>query len=328
MASKRKIQDTLKLMVTDGCNLSCTYCVPRLQTKKSARKKGLKHTDLLRLVKPLISQGVTRIDFRGGEPLTKKWLYPFLEEILPMPEIERVSLLTNGVVLKDHAAELHQVGVKEIGIHIDSLDFEKYMKITRGDHLYRVYAGLQEAEKVGIPKIRVYALILRGLNHREVVDFALLTKEHAYEVVFLEYVPYDANVTLESRSRLHYPLERIREEIDNFQKLLPVEGEEAEQEPSAFRFEDGKGTIRFLSPIKAHQCTRCSRIVLTTEGLLSPCFLTAKSVDLRPLLAMKEGQEGPAVLEALSKAIRYRPRKMPAQARPFRHCAQFSFLDE
>ena len=326
MASKRRIQDTLKLLVTDGCNLSCTYCVPELQTKKSAKRKGLKHTELLRLVRPLIEQGVTNIDFRGGEPLTKKWLYPFLEELIRMPQIKRISLLTNGVVLKDHAADLQQLGVKELGIHVDSLDFEKYMKITRGDHLYRVYAGLQEAERMGISRIRVYALILRGLNHKEIIDFALLTKENAYEVVFLEYSPYDAEQAGKSRIDLHYPLAKIREEIDNFQKLLPVEGQPNREGP--YRFEDGRGVIRFVSPVKAHRCVRCTRIVLTTEGLLSPCFLTDKTVDLRPLLGLKEGQETPGVTEGLRKIVRSRPRKIPKLDKPFRHCTQFAFLDE
>jgi cyclic pyranopterin phosphate synthase len=301
--------------------------VPELQTKKSAKKKGLKHTELLRLVKPLIEQGVTNIDFRGGEPLTKKWLYPFLEELIRMPQIKRISLLTNGVVLKDHAGDLHQLGVKELGIHVDSLDFEKYMKITRGDHLYRVHAGLQEAERVGISKIRVYALILRGLNHKEIIDFSLLTKENAYEVVFLEYTPYDAAQTGgKSRVELHYPLAKIREEIDNFQKLLPVEDQPNRDE--FFRFEDGKGVIRFVSAVKAHKCVRCARIVLTTEGLLSPCFLTDKTVDMRPLLALKEGQEPPGVMDALRKVVRSRPRKIPKLDKPFRQCTQLAFLDE
>jgi cyclic pyranopterin phosphate synthase len=327
MASKRRIQDTLKLFVTDGCNLSCKYCVPELQSKKSAKRKGLKHTELLRLVRPLIEQGVTNVDFRGGEPLTKKWLYPFLEELIRMAQIKRISLLTNGVVLKDHAGDLQQLGVKELGIHVDSLDFERYMKITRGDHLYRVYAGLQEAERVGIAKIRVYAMILRGLNHKEIIDFALLTKENPYEVVFLEYSPYDADqVGGKSRIDLHYPLARIREQIDNFQKLLPVEGQTGREE--FFRFEDGRGIIRFVSPVKAHKCVRCARIVLTTDGFLSPCFLTDKSVDVRPLLAVKEGQEYPGVMEALRKIVRSRPRKIPKLDKPFRNCTQLAFLDE
>lgn len=327
MASKRRIQDTLKLLVTDGCNLSCTYCVPALQTKKSSKRKGLKHTELFRLVRPLIEQGVTNIDFRGGEPLTKKWLYPFLEELIRMPQIKRISLLTNGVVLKDHAGDLQQLGVKELGIHVDSLDFERYMKITRGDHLYRVYAGLQEAERVGISRIRVYVMVLRGLNHKEIIDFALLTKENAYEVVFLEYSPYDAGqVGGKSRINLRYPLTRIREEIDNFQKLIPVEGHTSRE--GVCRFEDGRGVIRFVSPVKAHKCVQCSRIVLTTEGLLSPCFLTDKTVDLRPLLALKEGQESPGVMEGLRKVVRSRPRKIPKLDKPFRNCTQLSFLDE
>jgi len=327
MASKKKIQDTLKLLVTDGCNLSCVYCVPELQTKKSIRKKGLKHIELLRLVRPLIAQGVENIDFRGGEPLIKKWLIPFLEEIVRIPQMKRISIMTNGVVLKEHASELYQLGVKEIGVHVDSLDFEKYMKITRGDHLYRVYAGLDEAEKLGYDKIRIYVLVVKGLNHKEIIDFALLTKEHPYEVVFMEYVPYDAGeASLRGRESFHYPLASVQEEIDNFQKLLP---RESTWTPiSLTRFEDAKGSIRFLSPVENHVCSRCSRIVLTTEGLLSSCFLTDRPVDLRPCLAVKEGMESADVLEGLKKAIRSRPRKIPKQEKPFQYCVQYCFLDE
>ncbi len=327
MASKKKIQDTLKLLITDGCNLSCIYCVPELQTKQSIRKKGLKHGELLRLVRPLIAQGVENIDLRGGEPLTKKWLIPFLEEIVRIPQMKRISIMTNGVVLKEHATELYQLGVKEIGVHVDSLDFEKYMKITRGDHLYRVYAGLDEAVKIGFDKIRIYVLVVKGLNHKEIIDFALLTKEHPYEVVFLEYVPYDAaEIAQKNRENFHYPLASVHEEIDNFQKLFPVENLIDDEE--FFRFEDAKGVIRFLSPIKGHQCAKCTRIVLTTEGLLSSCFLTDRPVDLRPCLALKEGQETPEVLEGLKKAIRSRPRKIPKQEKPFQYCVQYCFLDE
>lgn len=337
MGTKRKALDTLKLLITDGCNLSCIYCVPDLQTPKSGRKKGLKHGELLRLVRALAAQGIVNVDLRGGEPLTKKWLHPFLEELLRMPQIERVSLMTNGVVLKDQATELHALGLREISVHIDSLNFEKYMKITRGDHLYRVYAGLKAAEEanhVGFDKIRVYTVILRGFNHKEIIDFALLTKEHPYEVVFLEYNPYDATETRSERGGLHFPLRRIREEIDNFQKLFPVKG--APGIPGqVFRFEDGygadgenKGLIRFLNPLEQHTCDQCNRIVLTTDGMLAPCFLSEKSVDLVPLLDSKEGQEVPGVTEALRKALRSRPRKIPRQRKPFQRCMQYCFLDE
>lgn len=333
MASKKKTMDTLKLLVTDGCNLSCIYCVPELQTKKLKKKKGLKHGELLRLVRALINQGVVNIDLRGGEPLTKKWLYPFLEEVIRLPQIKRVSLMTNAVVLKDHAAELRNLGLKEVGIHMDSLNFEKYMKITRGDHLYRVYAGLNAAEEAGFERIKVYAMILKGFNNKEIIDFALLTKEHAYEVVFLEYKPHDTAESKLNRGDLHYPLKKIREEIDNFQKLYPIKVPHVEGD--VYRFEDGyrsggleKGIIRFVSPLKSHRCDRCTRIVLTTDGLLSSCFLTDKVVDLRPLLESKEGQEVSAVVEAMKKTLRSRPRKIPKQEKPFRLCAQYSLVDE
>jgi len=336
MSSKKKTLDTLKLMVTDGCNLSCIYCVPELQTRKLRRKKGLKHAELIRLVRALLPQGVAHIDIRGGEPLIKKWIYPFLEEMQRVPQIRRISLLTNGVVLKDHAAELHAMGLTEVGVHMDSLNFEKYMKITRGDHLYRVHAGLQEAataNKVGFDRIKIYVSILRGFNHKEIIDFALLTKEHPYEVVFLEYKAHDAGEAKSNRGELQYPLEKIQEEIDHFQRLFPVKNTSIPGK--VYRFEDGcvmggreRGLIRFVRPSEHHRCDRCSRIFLTTDGLLSPCFLVDKAVDLQPLLDCKEGQEVAGVLEATKKVVRSRPRKLPRQEKPFRLCAQFSFLDE
>ena len=333
MTSKKKTVDTLKLLITDGCNLSCIYCVPELQTKK-LKKKGLKHGELLRLLRALVSLGIENIDFRGGEPLTKKWLLPLLEETQRMPELKRISLLTNGVVLKDYAVELRNLGLKEVGVHMDSLSFEKYMKITRGDHLDRVYAGLRAAEEAGFERIKVYAMILKGLNSKEIIDFALLTKEHAYEVVFLEYDPHDAGETRESRNNLRYPLRKIRDEIDNFQRLYPIKSP-AIGEGEAFRFEDGfrvgevdKGVIRFVNPLKNHRCDRCSRIVLTTDGLLGSCFLSDKTMDLRPLLDSKEGQEIAGVTDSVSKVLRNRPRKIPGQDKPFRLCSQFCFLDE
>jgi len=333
MAGKKKTVDTLKLLITDGCNLSCIYCVPELQTKK-LKKKGLKHGELLRFVRALAGMGIENIDFRGGEPLTKKWLFPFLEEVVRIPELKRISLFTNGVVMKDYAVELRNLGLREIGVHMDSLNFEKYMKITRGDHLYRVYAGLRAAEEAGFERIRVYAMILKGFNSKEIIDFALLTKEHAYEVVFLEYDPHDAGEVRESRNHLRFPLRKIRDEIDNFQKLYPVRPS-SPGEGEVFRFEDGfkvgeaeKGVIRFLNPLKEHRCDRCSRIVLTTDGLLGSCFLSDKTIDLRPLLDFKEGQEVAGVGDALNKALRNRPKKVPAQEKPFRLCSQLCFLDE
>lgn len=327
MVSKKKSLDTLKLLITDGCNLSCTYCVPESHSRKLPKKKGLKHGELLRLVKALAPQGIVNLDFRGGEPLVKKWFFPFLEEIVRSEQYQRISLMTNGVVLKDHAVLLRELGLKEVNVHMDSLNFEKYRKITRGDHLYRIYAGLQEAEKAGFENIKVYVMILNGLNQKEIIEFSLLTKEHPYQVVFLEYVPYDAAETNSKRRELHFAIERIHEEIDCFQKLLPVT-ECQEEDREVFRFADGKGTIRFLRPLEAHQCDRCTRIVLTTEGMLGPCFLTDKFVDLRPLLALKEGQETSGVSEAVRAAARFRPRKLPKQEKPFRLCGQLCFVDE
>jgi cyclic pyranopterin phosphate synthase len=211
-------------------------------------------------------------------------------------------------------------------VHIDSLNFEKYMTITRGDHLYRVFAGLQEAEKLGMQRIRIYVTVLSGFNNREIIDFALLTKEHPYEIVFLEYLPYDAKETRLSRENLRVPLERMKQEINDFQKIYPFEGTEPGEE--VYRFDDGKGTLRFLSPFRNHHCATCKRVTVTSEGMIGSCFLSERFVDLRPILSLKEGQEHNSILDCLDQALRNRPKKPPRQVKPFRVCSQLSFLDE
>jgi cyclic pyranopterin phosphate synthase len=318
--------DTLKLQITNGCNLACVYCVAEEHQRKGTKKKGIRHTELLRVIKVLVHQGVRYVDFIGCEPMIKKWINPFLDELMRIPELKRVSIITNGVVLKDAAPDLVQLGINTIGVHIDSLNFEKYMTITRGDHLYRVFAGLQEAEKLGIQKIRIYVVVLNGFNNREIIDFALLTKEHPYEVTFLEYIPYDAKETRLSREDLHVPLEHMKKEINEFQKIYPVEGAETGREE--YQFDDGKGTLRFLSPILSHDCGTCKRVTVTTEGMIGACFLSDKFIDLRPALSLKEGQESNGILECCAQALRSRPKKPPRQQRPFRLCSQLSFLDE
>jgi cyclic pyranopterin phosphate synthase len=326
MKPKRGTVETLKLKITSGCNLACVYCVAEDHQRKGAKKKGIRHTELLRVVKVLVDQGVRNIDFIGCEPLVKKWSCAFLDELMKIPELKRVSILTNGVILKDLSAELIQMGIRTIGVHIDSLNFEKYMTITRGDHLYRVFAGLQEAEKLGMQKIRIYVLVLNGFNDKEIIDFGLLTKEHPYEIIFLEYLPYDAKETRPSRENLRVPLERMKQEINDFQKLYPVE--QSDDEGEVYRFDDGKGTMRFVSPFRNHHCGACKRITVTTEGMIGSCFLSDKLIDLRPVLSLKEGQEYNGILQCLDQALRNRPRKPPKQEKPFKLCSQLAFLDE
>lgn len=327
MKTKRGSIDTLKLQMTGGCNLACVYCVTEEQQWKAAKKKGIRHTELLRIVRALVYQGVRNVDFIGCEPLVKKWICPFLDELMKIPELSRVGIITNGIVLKDMCAELVRMGIKSIGVHIDSLDFQKYMTVTRGDHLFRVFAGLQEAEKAGMERIRVYVLVLKGFNNREIIDFALLTKEHPYEITFLEYLPYDAKETRMSRQDLHVPLEKMKEEINDFQKIFPV-GSADEGGVQVYRFEDAKGTLRFLSPMRNHQCASCKRITVTSEGTIGACFLSDAFVDLRPVLSLKEGQEYNGIIECLEQALAARPKKPPKQERPFRLCCQYSLLDE
>ena len=179
----------LRISITDRCNLRCIYCVPRDLMQKLPHKEILSYEEILRIVKIGVRLGISKVRITGGEPLVRKGVYDFLEELTEIDELVDVSLTTNGVLLKDNIEKIKSAGIKRINISLDSLTRQKYKKITGNDYFDQVWEGIELAHKTGFDPIKLNVVALYGLNDNELTDFANLSFSYPFHIRFIEYMP-------------------------------------------------------------------------------------------------------------------------------------------
>ncbi|MBU1627447.1 radical SAM protein, partial [bacterium] len=184
----RKI-NYLRLSVTDRCNLDCIYCLPSRRLSYLDRDDILGFEEILRILNLFVKLGIKKIRITGGEPLLRKNVLDLIASIRKIENIEKLAITTNGILLKEVAAELKRIGIDSINISLDSLDRNRFKEITGVDALSKVTAGIDEALKVGIKSLKINVVLMGGINETEIIDFINLAREVPVDVRFIEYMP-------------------------------------------------------------------------------------------------------------------------------------------
>ncbi len=277
----------LRISVTDRCNLRCTYCMPKEGLSVLGHDDILKYEELLRIVKVAVGLGISKVRITGGEPLVRRGLVDFIARLSAIPGLKDISLTTNGVLLESFAAPLYRAGIKRINISLDSLKAAKYADITRGGDLKRVLAGIEAVHREGFNPIKINAVVIKGVNDEEILDFALLSLDKPYQVRFIELMPMGAAGL--SHEGNYLPNTIIYERINSVYPLEPVHKDEKTIEGPAhmYRIKDARGEIGFISPISNHFCGTCNRLRLTANGYLRACLLHDQEVSLKETLRNK-----------------------------------------
>jgi len=270
--------DYFRISVTDRCNLNCIYCVPRGRIPKLAHADVLRYEEILRLVKIGVRLGITKVRITGGEPLVRKGIYAFLRELTSIDGIEDVSLTTNGVCLRDNAERIRSAGVQRINISIDTLQQEKFRKITGQDHFTQVWEGIELAHQLGMAPLKLNVVALRGVNDDEILDFAKLSVSYPFHIRFIEYMAI-GNSRISTGSNILAP--EIRERIGELGILEPVGKERHDGPAEIYQFKGARGRIGFIAALSNHFCHRCNRIRLTANGKLRACLLSDHEEDLK-----------------------------------------------
>jgi cyclic pyranopterin phosphate synthase len=285
----REIRD-VRISVTDRCNFRCQYCMPAEGLPWLERDEVLSFEEIERIVTVLASIGVASVRLTGGEPLVRKDLPRLVTMLSRVPGLEDLALTTNGYLLERHAAELVEAGVNRFNVSIDSLERDRFYRLTRRDSLPQVLAGLKALAK--FPEahpIKVNAVALRGVTEEEILPFARFAREHPYEVRFIEFMPLDADRSWTPEQVLTG--EEIRKVIATEFELI-----EDERETSAtarvFRFADGKGSMGFIEPVSNAFCSDCDRIRITADGKLRTCLFSLGETDLREHLRSGVSDQG------------------------------------
>jgi cyclic pyranopterin phosphate synthase len=269
----------VRISVTDRCNFRCQYCMPAEGLPWLERSALLTYEEIERLVRLLASMGVHDVRLTGGEPLVRRELWRLVEALSAIPEVEDLSLTTNGYLLTRQVEKLVAAGLKRINVSLDSLAPDRFFQLTRRDSLAQVLEGLEAAQAhPELRPIKVNVVALKDFTEDEVLRFAEFARQNPYEVRFIEFMPLDADRAWTREKVL--PNAEIVRMIDEVYPLEAV-GRERHGTARRYRFRDGTGEMGFISPVTQPFCGDCNRIRLTAEGELRTCLFSMTETDLR-----------------------------------------------
>ena len=273
--------DYLRISVTDRCDLRCIYCMSE-QMQFLPRAQLLTLEEIVRLGRVFVELGVRRIRITGGEPLVRRNVLSVFEQLGRLPGLQDLSLTTNATQLPRHATALKAAGVRRINISLDSLQPQRFRRITRNGDLSRVLAGIEAARAAGFERIKINAVILRGRNHDEVRDLTRFALRRGMDISFIEEMPL-GSIDEHDRAEAYCSSDEIRRMLEEEFELRPSSLQTGG--PSRyFEVAGESGRIGFISPHSHNFCDQCNRVRLTATGRLLLCLGQEHSVELRPLL--------------------------------------------
>jgi cyclic pyranopterin phosphate synthase len=301
--------DYLRISVTDRCNLRCVYCAPPERFVRKTHRDILRYEEILRVVEAAAGLGIRKVRLTGGEPLVRLGLVDFARALRAVPGIAEVSLTTNGLLLESAAAPLAQAGVGRVNISLDTLQPERFARITRGGDLAQVWRGVAAAEQAGLRPIKLNMVVIRGLNDDELEAYARLSLTHPWHVRFIELMPIanqgDWGSGFPAPHTRFVAAAEIRERLAGLGELTPVAGLRGNGPAQIGRLPGAAGTVGFISALSQHFCAACNRLRLTADGWLRPCLLHEGEIDLRPTL--REGADLARLQTLLLQAVRAKP---------------------
>lgn len=272
----------LRLSVTDVCNLDCFYCRPSLRSSVLKKEECLTSEELLFLADALRQRGIQHIRLTGGEPLLRENLL-WLTRELSAKKIPLLSLTTNGLLLCDFARRLKESGIVRVNVSLDTFKRGRFKKLTGADGLVRVKKGILEAKAAGIPQVRLNALLLKGFNDDEILDFVSFGLRYGVDVRFIEYF---ATKSLCDCSPLSFVASStVKHIIEHRYGPLDFLGSDLHAGPAQYyRIRHQISRIGFISSVTDFFCRDCNRLRLTCDGKLFVCLHSDYHVDLRVAL--------------------------------------------
>ena len=295
--------DYIRLSITDRCDFRCVYCMGEDMTFLP-RDEVLSLEECARLVRTFVSLGVSKVRITGGEPLVRKnalWLF---EEIGQLQGLRELVLTTNGSQLERQAAALRQAGVKRINISLDSLDNERFRRITRVGELDKVLRGIAAAKEAGFEHIRLNTVLMRGVNDDEALPLLEFAINQGVDIAFIEEMPLGevdhargstcvSNAEILKLLQAHYSM---------------ISSAETTGGPARYwRIPETQTRVGFISPHSHNFCESCNRVRITCKGELFLCLGQEDKVDLLPLLRQYPQDDAP-LIEAILQSMQIKPK--------------------
>jgi len=277
----RPVKD-LRISVTDRCDFRCTYCMPFDEYEWIDRQKILTYEETARLAGLFIQLGVDKIRLTGGEPLLRKDLERLVGKLSILPGVKDLCLTTNGSHLAEKAEALKAAGLRRLNVSIDTLDPEKFKRMTKRGDLGRVLNGVFTAKDLGFATIKINAVIERGVNDGDIIELVVFARKHRFAIRFIEYM--DVGNSNNWHSEKMMSKKEILEAIQARYPLKEVGREDGSAPAVDYQFIDGGGDVGVIASVTEPFCSSCTRARLTADGKLVTCLFSETGHDLKALL--------------------------------------------
>jgi len=305
----RTVRD-LRISVTDRCNFRCTYCMPEEGMVWLDKSHILTFEEIERVARICVEHfHVDSLRLTGGEPTVRAHLPVLIAKLatLRVPSDANspragmapdLALTTNGSTLRNNASELRSAGLERINVSLDSLQREKFERMTRRDELHNVLAGIHAAQAAGFRPVKVNAVIERGVNDDEIVALAEFGRDNEVEVRFIEFMPLDASDEWERNKVVSQD-----EIVARIEAVHPLRQLAARGAAPADRWEyvDGCGTVGVIPSVTKPFCGDCDRVRLTSDGQFRTCLFSTSEFDVRALL--RSGASDSDVANLIRQAV-------------------------
>lgn len=271
--------DYLRISVTDNCNLRCIYCMEENHKEFSNDNEKLSCDEIYKIVDQCAKFGIKKIRLTGGEPLVRPDIVKLVGKINEIKGIEEIYLTTNGIFLLDKIEELVKNGLKGVNISLDSLQEERFKKLTRFGQLSKVLEGIDKCINLGV-KVKLNTVLVDDINKDEIVDFVNLTFNVQIDVRFIELMPI--GIGSEHKG---VPNEEVMEVIkSNYKEVEEVMKNKSGGPATYIKVNGAIGKVGFISPLSNCFCNECNRIRITADGFLKKCLHFDYGVDLREMI--------------------------------------------
>ena len=297
--------DTLRVSITDRCNLRCIYCMPAEGVKLIAHDEILTFEEIERVARAAVRAGVRKVRLTGGEPLVRKGVIALVERLSRIREIYDLPMTTNGILLPAMARDLKMAGLSRVTVSLDTLKAARFEQIAGRPELHRVRMGLDAAIEAGLLPVKVNVVVVPGRNDDEALDFAALAMQLDLEVRFIERMPLGRWPDCGLAAQSYVPSGQLRQEIDEALGPLTPVATGLNQPARVYSLPGGRGRVGFISPLTEPFCRHCKRMRLTPDGRLRACLAQELELDVKGPL--RSGIDDEGLLALFARAADMKP---------------------
>jgi GTP 3',8-cyclase len=287
---------SLRISVTDRCNMRCRYCMPEEEYVWLPRQSILSFEEIDRLAGIFAGLGVQKLRLTGGEPLLRHELPKLISLLHRHQGIQDIALTTNGILLARRAGELREAGLSRVTVSLDTLRPERMLEFARSSRHADVLAGIAAARRAGLTPVKLNAVLVRGHNDDELIDLVEFARSEGAEIRFIEY--------MDVGGATGWAWEQVVSKAEILERLGSVYGpvepipEEGWAPAEQFRLSDGT-LVGIIASTTAPFCRTCDRSRLTADGTWLLCLYGENGLDLRG--ALREGLSDHAIADRIEQ---------------------------